>query len=270
MSLDKQVQISWDEKEDGEATGVAILTLNDPKRKNALTVEMGEQFLEAVGQIREDTRLRAVVLRGAGDAFSAGGDFRFLLDRTNDSPVQNSAEMRKFYDRFLQIRSVPVPTIAAMHGPAIGAGLCLALACDLRICAEEAKLGATFVGLGLHPGMGATHFLPQLVGPQVAGRLMLTGEVILGWEAQRLGLVLEALPTDAVIPRGLTLARQIAAQGPVAVRSCVRSLRNIQDRNLEQDLWREADAQAHCYATADLKIGLDAIRTREKPRFTNS
>jgi len=270
MSLDNLIEISWDEKEDGESTGVAILTLNEPTRKNALTVAMGEQFTDAVTQIRQDARLRAVVLRGAGDAFSAGGDFQFLLERTQKSPVENSAEMRQFYDRFLSVRSLPVPIIAAMHGPAIGAGLCLALACDMRICAEDAKLGATFVSLGLHPGMGATHFLPQIVGPQVAARLLLTGEVILGWEAQRLGLVLESLPTDAVIPRGLNLARQIAAQGPVAVRGCVRSLRNIQDQHLENDLWREADAQAHCYATADLKAGLDAIRSREKPRFGNA
>ena len=96
---------------------------------------------------------RAVVITGAGRAFSAGGDMKFLSDRTESDALSNANTMKSFYDRFLCLRSLEVPTIAAINGPAIGAGLCVAAACDMRICAADAKMGWTFVGLGLHPGM---------------------------------------------------------------------------------------------------------------------
>lgn len=113
---------------------------------------MGEQFQDIVKKITVDAdKIAAVVLTGEGRAFSAGGDLAFLEQRHYDSPSRNSAIMRNFYQRFLSLRSLPVPIIAAINGPAIGAGLCVALGCDLRIAASDAKLGVTFVGLGLHP-----------------------------------------------------------------------------------------------------------------------
>ena len=129
---------------------VAIITLNDPKKLNALNASMGEEFKAVVNKLCEDVDtegLGAVVLTGEGRAFSAGGDLQFLRSRSKDSPTRNATIMRRFYERFLSLRKLPVPVVAAINGPAIGAGLAVALACDVRIAAEGAKMGITFVGI---------------------------------------------------------------------------------------------------------------------------
>ena len=160
---------------------------------------------------------------------------------------------------------------SAINGHAVGAGLCFALGCDIRIAAEKAKLGVTFVGLGLHPGMASTHFLPKIVGPQIASQMLLTGELISGTEAARRGLVLEAVAEEEgsnnTLARATALAEQIAQQGPISVQTCVRSLRMAQDEGLEKAVWREADAQAQCYASADLLEGVQAVGEKRKPEF---
>ena len=178
--------------------------------------------------------------------------------------------MRNFYQRFLCIREVPFPTIAAINGAAVGAGLCLSLACDLRVCYKSAKLGVTFSQLGIHPGMGSTHFLPKLIGQQEANKLLLTGELIDGMTAKNIGLVLESLEKDEVIPRAEQLAHQIASASPIAVRSCIRTLRLEADTNLDKALWREADAQSYCYASKDMEEGLRAIKAKTKPEFNQA
>lgn len=262
------VTVTRDE-ENGKPTGVAVIRLNRPKILNALTVDVGTQFQAVVAELSVATDVRAVVLTGEGKAFSAGGDLEFLMARSNSPAQFNSEEMRKFYERFLDVRRIPVPVIAAINGPAIGAGLCLALATDIRITSANTKLGVTFVALGLHPGMGATHFLPNLIGPQLASRLLLTGDVISGSEAEEMGLVASVVEKEEmVLPAALTLARRIAKQSSVAVRATVRTLRSNQDINLERSLWREADAQAHCYAAEDIKEGINAIREKRAPDFT--
>jgi enoyl-CoA hydratase/carnithine racemase len=251
-----------------EKSRVATITFNDPKRLNALTADMGDQFLETLDELKSNIDgVGAVVLTGAGTAFSAGGDLAFLKNRHDDSPHRNSMIMRKFYSRFLALRELPVPVVAAINGHAIGAGCAVALACDVRIAAADAKLGVTFVGLGLHPGMGSTYFLPALVGPQIAARMLLTGEVISGTKAEALGMVAEALPTEEVVPTAHKLAAQMASAAPVAVRTCVRSLRMRADAGLDQALWREADAQCQTYASLDLGEGVDAVASKRRPVF---
>lgn len=160
-----------------------------------------------------------------------------------------------------------MPVIAAINGPAIGAGMCLALACDLRVAAMDAPLGFTFVGIGIHPvrsapsgtaalpdptlpqGMGSSYFLPAAVGPQLATRMLLTGETVAGQEAAGMGLVVEAVEKDQVVGRATALATRMADASPIAVRTCVRTLRSAHDRGLDQALWREAEAQADSYAS---------------------
>ena len=128
------------------ANGVAKITLNDPKHLNALTVDMGDAFLDAIDSVATSVRrgeVRAAVLTGAGSAFSAGGDMQWLLQRCDASRDANMETMLDFYSRFLSIRSLPVPVVASLHGPAIGAGLGVALACDTRVAWSEAKLGVS-------------------------------------------------------------------------------------------------------------------------------
>ena len=232
---------------------VAVVTLNDAGRLNALDVEMGNQFVEAMEHVASNAEAyAAMVLRGAGRAFSAGGDMEFLRARARDAPHNNARVMREFYARFLGIRRVPLPTIAAINGPAIGAGLCVALACDLRVASKQAKLGITFAKLGLHPGMGTTHFLPLAVGAQNAAKLILTGELFTGEEFKAMGGCVDAVDGDgeATVRRALEIAAGIASASPLAVKSSVVSLRLLQDVGLERALQREADAQAQSYASA--------------------
>ncbi|KYQ89331.1 enoyl-CoA hydratase [Tieghemostelium lacteum] len=234
---------------DGKYNGVQIMKLNKPSAMNALNWEMGDDFKRLVAELEQDSTLRALVLTGAGDrAFSAGGDLQFLRERVNETPDQNAKIMEKFYNTYLSIRRVPVPIISAINGHAIGAGLCLALATDIRVASTKAKLGVTFVDIGIHGGMGSSHFLPRLVGHQVAARMLLTGDVILGEEAKRLGLVLDCVEPDQLMPVCLEMAERIATKNTIAVRSNTKTLRNIQNVGLDLSLNREADAQSQCYA----------------------
>jgi enoyl-CoA hydratase/carnithine racemase len=251
---------------------VAIVTLNDPRRLNALTLDVAAALRVALDQV-EESQAGAVVLTGAGRAFSAGGDLNFLRARAAESPARNAPLMRSFYQAFLgPIRGTRVPIIAAVNGPAVGAGFGIALACDLRVAARDAQLGAAFTTLGLHPGMGTTFFLPRLANnSQVATRMLLTGELISGEDARRDGIVLDAVEAGQVLPAALALAERIAAAGPVAVRTTLRTLRTQADAaGLEAALWREADAQAQCYATSDLAEGVEAVAAKRKPSFTGT
>jgi enoyl-CoA hydratase/carnithine racemase len=261
--------VTW---ERDEAKRVGIIRFNDPERLNALTGDMGDQFAALVGRLEksECEGLGAVVLTGAGRAFSAGGDLDFLRARSCDTPSRNAVVMRRFYERFLSVRRLPVPVVSAINGPAIGAGLCVALATDVRVAAKSAKLGLTFTQLGLHPGMGSTYFLPRVVGPQQAALLLLTGRVVSGDEALRRGLVIDVLDTpEACLAAAVQIAHEMAQAAPTAVRTCVRSLRMAADDQLDKALWREADAQAQCYATKDLAEGVEAVAAKRKAVFTN-
>tara|TARA_B110000971_G_C19763699_1_gene387648 strand:+ start:227 stop:694 length:468 start_codon:yes stop_codon:yes gene_type:complete len=143
---------------------VATITLNSPQKYNALTAEMGKQFRSEIEKLCDPYTLDsidAVILTGAGQAFSSGGKISWLHDRANHPPHLNKTTMQSFYNLFLSIRQLPVPTIAALNGPAIGAGLCLATACDLRVTHESNKLAFNFTKIGIHPGMGATQYLPR-------------------------------------------------------------------------------------------------------------
>lgn len=211
---------------------------------------------------------RAVIITGAGRAFSAGGDLDFLQSRTETPADDNADIMMKFYRGFMQIRTLPVPTIAAINGPAIGAGACFAAAADIRMTHAAASIGFTFVKLGLHPGMAATFRLPQLIGPQAAARLLYTGEIVTGAAAEKLGFVSQALATpEELHGAARDLAGSIAKASPVAVGTLVRTLREGGDNGLDRAIRHEADAQAHCYAAPDMQEGLAALREKRAPQF---
>jgi enoyl-CoA hydratase len=210
-----------------------------------------------------------VVLTGAGEAFSAGGDLEFiqsmadagLADPGGPTRKRNRDAMRDFYGLFLAVRELPCPSVAAINGAAVGAGLCVALACDLRVAARDARLGLNFTRLGIHPGMGATWTLPRLVGPAHAADLLLTGRTIDGDEAARIGLVNRCTPRATVLEDALRLARALAARG--TRHALARSL----DATLDDQLDFEAARQAECYETRDMQEGLAAARERRAARF---
>lgn len=249
--------------------GVAVLTLDDPERRNAMTETMGDDLTARCAELAEDERVRAVVLTGAPPAFSAGGDLDMLEDlgrRAREEGFDATDHMRAFYRRFLAVRDLPQPVIAAINGHAVGAGLCVALACDLRIVAAEAKVGLNFARLGLHPGMGGSWLLPRTLGDQQAKLWLYTGRLFSGSEAAADGLALESLPADQVLDAARALAAEIAGASPVVVRQLKSTLATLPP-DLDAALDREAAAQAVNYASEDLAEGLAAGRARRAPSF---
>ncbi len=174
--------------------GVAVLTLDNPDQRNAMSDEMTESWVAAIDSLAGDRSVRAVVVTGEGSAFCSGGNTGWIASEPDASVDYLRTRMIAFYRAWLSIRRLEVPTIAAVNGPAIGAGLCLALACDLRYAAQGARLGVPFVKLGMHAGMAATYLLPDVVGQAHARDLLLTGRTVDAEEAFRLGLVSGGAP----------------------------------------------------------------------------
>ncbi|EYF08632.1 enoyl-CoA hydratase/isomerase family protein [Chondromyces apiculatus] len=249
--------------------GVTTLVLDDARRKNTMTPELGDALAARVLELKKDPDLRAVVLTGAGDAFSAGGDLSMLERLRQASFAEARAFMMGFYQRYLSLTELPVPVIAAVRGPAIGAGLCVALAADLLIVDEDARLALNFVQLGLHPGMGATYLASRKVGAQRAADLLLTGRRFTGRDAVAWGMALEATPAEAVLPRAQALAAQIAENAPLAIRA-LKSELGLDRAALLTALDREAYEQAVSYGSADLGEGLRALTEKRKPVFSGT
>jgi len=249
---------------------VAVVTLNRAERKNSMNVALLDAFAERMEQLHGDPDVRAVVITGAGKAFCAGADFTALSqlsERVGGGATANYAALRAMYDAFLTVNSLEVPTIAAVNGAAVGGGLGLMLLCDLRIVAEKAKIGANFARLGIHPGLGISARLPDLVGEQAAAEMLYTGELIRGERAAAIGLALEAVSADEVLPRAIELASRIARAAPLSVRRIKQTLRVTGKRDLSAVLELEAFAQAMLSQTADAREGISAMLARREPKF---
>ena len=249
----------WRDEKDPK---VVVFAWNNHTSLNAFSVAMGDCFTELIGELQQTpaTQARALVITGTGRAFSAGGDFEFLQQRAKTPPFQNVQDMLAFYRRFLCVRQLPIPTIAAINGHAVGAGCCFTLACDLRIASADAKLGFNFAKLGIHPGMAGTLYLPQLAGFHTAATLFLTGRLVSAQKAQELGMVGEVVPDGPqALSTALELAREISANSESAVGLTLATLRRQQDVLLEQCLEREAYAQATCYVTDSFGAGLQKV-----------
>lgn len=253
---------------DRPSDGVVLLTLDNPAQRNAMSDEMTASWVEAVDELAGDRSVRAVVVTGEGSAFCSGGNTSWIASEPDASVDRLRTRMIAFYRAWLSIRRLEVPTIAAVNGPAIGAGLCVALACDLRYAASGAKLGAPFVKLGMHPGMAATHLLPEVVGEAHARDLLLTGRVVDAEEALRLGMVSRVMPAETFLDDVLEVAAGIAATAPVPSRYTTLALRTGGHRDLESALQWEALAQPVTLATEDLQEGIAAAQERRAPRFT--
>jgi len=241
---------------------VAILVLDAPEKRNSLTEALMHEYADAIETIRRDDKVRAVVLASNGPAFSAGGDMGMLEEQLTWDSEKNRRQMGRFYRGFLAALALDVPTIAAIEGDAIGAGLTLALSYDIRIASESARLGFTFLNFGLHPGMGTTHLLPLLIGDARAAEMIFTGKLVSGTEAAALGLVNRAVPTMAVRDNALAMARFIATKPPAAMRLAKRALVRRKLDGLESALDYEAMAQANGFASEEMRVMIEAWRKR--------
>ena len=256
---------------DPENPFVAWLTLDRPGFRNAWSDEMVTGFCAALDHLEADAQVRVVILTGAGPAFSAGGDLKAMRDHAGmfaGGPV----ELRSRYIRGIQ--SIPrrmarfdKPVIAAMNGHAIGAGLDLACMCDLRVCADHAKLGSTFVKVGLIPGDGGAKLLARVVGFPKALELVLTGRVIDAQTAHSIGLVTTVVAADAVRRTALEYAAELAANAPLSVRLAKQLCYRSQELSLDTALELAATYQGIVQNTDDHDEGVAAILGRRPPEF---
>lgn len=248
--------------------GVATITLNRPDALNALNEPLSDAVVEVVRGLKGRADVRVVVLRGAGRGFCSGGDLSMLNDFRQLTIEQGAARMMSFYKRFLTLRELEVPVVTVIHGSAIGAGACLTLISDVRVATEEARIGFNFLKLGLHPGLGATEFLPRVVGEARATELLLTGRTLTGREAEAMGLVHTCVTGDALETTLGKVTAELCATGPLAMRMLKSRLRSrVNEAQLEAALQFEAVAQATCYQTHDFQEGIRAAREKRLPRF---
>lgn len=247
---------------------IATITLNRPDNRNSMTPDVLEGLAEAVSRVRGDAELRCVVVTGRGRSFCAGADFK--ARRPQQAEEAYTAPQERFYATyapFLSILDIEVPIIAAMQGHAIGGGLGLGVVCDLRVASRDARYGANFVRLGLHPGMATTWLLPRLMGVPRAVEFLLTGRIVNGEEAAAAGLVHYAVDTAEVLPRARELAREIASAAPLAVRWTKRSIYEGLGWDPRTAARREAHAQSRSSETEDAREGIAALLGRREPDF---
>lgn len=240
-------------KDDGR---VRILTLDRPDARNALSAQLRTDLLDALKAADADPHVGAVVLTGAGSAFAAGADLKELLAR-------NSEEQRHFLQPphiYSAVEGLSKPVVAAVNGHALGAGLELATACDVRVVAAEAKLGQPEVSLGLVPGGGGTQRLARLVGHGQASRLVLTGDLVTGEEAGRIGLADAVVPKADVLATAVGLAAAMARHDPAAVAAGKRALRaahGAYDAGLELEIEEFVKLHARPESRARIQAFLD-------------
>jgi enoyl-CoA hydratase/carnithine racemase len=246
---------------------IGVITLDRPDNRNSMTAELLDAFARASAAARADETIRALIVTGTGSCFSAGADFKAGLQRGGDSlpPHERSYAM---YEPFLSLLDVEVPIIGALNGHAVGGGFGLALVCDVRIAAREGKYGANFVAVGLAPGMAITHLLPRLVGVARASELLLTGRLVDGAEAERLGIVNRAVPAVEVRDEATALARAIAGNAPFAVRATKAAIRRGLGMEVRAAARAEAHDQAASLAMDDAREGMSALLAKRKPVFT--
>lgn len=248
--------------------GVAVLRLADPERRNAMTVPMTEAWRTAMEHLAGRTDLRCVVLTGEGRAFCAGGDLGWIGAEPGASVARLRHRMMPFYATWLAIRDLGIPTVAAINGPAVGAGAALALACDIRIGGESAGFSVPFTALGLHPGMGITYLLPAAVGLTAARDLLLTGRRLDSAHMLALGVVSQVVPDSDLLDTALATAHAIAATAPVAAELTRLALAESAPSDLASALRWEGVVQSVTLATQDVAEGLAAARERRSPHFT--
>lgn len=250
-----------------EGQHVGVLTLDRPDNRNSMTPELLDAFATASATARADDRIRALVVTGTGACFSAGADFKSTLQREGD---RRAGSERSFamYEPFLSLLDVAVPIVGALNGHAVGGGFGLALVCDLRVGALGAKYGANFVKLGLAPGMAISYTLPRLIGVARANELLLTGRLVDGAEAERLGILNRCVAAEAVLPTALELAHEIAAAAPLAVRATKRAIQRGLGLQIRDAARLEAHAQAETVTTDDAREGIAALLAKRDPEFT--
>jgi enoyl-CoA hydratase/carnithine racemase len=225
--------------------GIARIVLNRPERMNAFTFEMIDAWVDALQRCRTDDAIKVVLITGAGEAFCSGGDIVEMGDRLAHTPEQRKSELFQRIERIpLALEDLDKPVIAAVNGVATGAGMDMALMCDIRYAAQSARFAETYVKVGLVPGAGGAHFLPRLVGPAKALELFFTGDFIDAQEALRIGVVNRVFPDASLMDEVDAIARRIARAPALTLRMTKRAIY----QGLRNDLRTNLDLISSHYA----------------------
>lgn len=249
--------------------GIATITLNRPEKKNAFTTEMLYAWGDALLECAERDDVKVVVLTGAGDAFCSGGDVGNIKERGQDSAYQRKMALANRVHRIpLIMHSFEKPVIVAVNGVATGAGMDMALMGDIRVAASSARFAETYIRIGIFSGDGGAWYLPRLIGTSKALDLLLTGRFIDAAEAETMGLVSRVVPDDQLMTSTYELARQIAAQPPIAVRMMKRAVYQAQTTDLRTHLDMASSHMAAIFSTEDHKEAVSAFQEKRKPIFT--
>lgn len=245
--------------------GVAVLELNRPDRLNAFNRQMVGEWREALAQIADDPRVRAVVLTGAGRAFCAGGDADEMTEMQGASNVARKEYLWRSIQKIpLAMERLEQPVIAAINGTARGAGLDMALMCDIRLCGTSSTFAESYINMGVLSGDGGTWFLPRVIGVSRALELLWTGRVVDALEAERIGMVNRVVADADVRSAALTLARQIAAQPPQAVTLMKRAVYHGLSGTLAAHLDMISSHMAVVFDTPEFNQRLNAFHARRK------
>jgi enoyl-CoA hydratase/carnithine racemase len=250
--------------------GVVILTLNEPETRNALSPSIVDALVEHVDRINADLSVGCVIITGAGEGFSSGGNVKRMKDRSE--ALASPVEIRRGYLQGIQrmplaLYGIEAPTIAAVNGAAVGAGCDLSTMCDIRIAAKSARFAESFLRVGLVSGDGGAWFLPRAVGLSKAYEMTFTGDFLSADEALRIGLVSKVVDDDKLLSEALELARRIAAQPVHSLRLTKRLLRDSQNVSLPIALDMAASTQALAQHTSDQREAVRAFSEKRAPKF---
>jgi 2-(1,2-epoxy-1,2-dihydrophenyl)acetyl-CoA isomerase len=251
------------------AGGVLTVTLNRPEKLNAFIGRMRRDLAEVLEQAATDASARCVVITGAGRAFCAGGDIAYMAELIENDDAEEFGRLLGAARRVLHaIREMPKPVLASVNGPAAGAGLNLALACDVRIASDKATFAQSFAKIGLHPDWGGTYFLPRLVPSNIACEMFFLGDALTAERAYQLGLVNRVVPHEMLESETHQLATRLSHAPPVSVGGSKQAVYQSEQATLDAMLDYELEAQLRCFRSQDMKEGLRAFLEKRAPKFT--
>ena len=249
----------------------ALITLNRPERRNAFSPELLRLWREALEESQQRKEVRAIVITGAGPDFCAGGDLNNMRARLGEAPLDRKDSLAEQIQTIpLTLAAIDKPVLAAVNGAATGAGMDMALMCDIRIAGEHTRMAERYIAVGIMPGAGGGWFLPRIVGTSRALELMWTGRWVDAAEARSLGLVNEVVPDDQVLERTLALARQLAEAPPITIRMMKRAIQQATSMDLRSHLDQISSHMAVVTSTRDHREAVEALFEKRRPDFTGN
>ncbi|MCD6152418.1 MAG: enoyl-CoA hydratase/isomerase family protein [Syntrophobacterales bacterium] len=243
---------------------IAVITINRPEKRNALSLEVREDLYQRLKEVDSREDIRAAIITGAGEAFVAGADIASMKDYTVEDALEASRNGSRI---FSFIENMKIPVIAAINGWALGGGCELALACDIRICSDDARFGQTEVKIGIIPGYGANIRLPRLIGAGKAKELIYTGRIIDAAEAERIGLVNSVVSKEDLMDEAIKLAGRIS-KGPASINLAKQAINKAFDLEMNDALEFSSKLYGDVYNTRDSREGINAFLEKRKPEFT--